>query len=97
MKNLLMTFINYLLNFGFNQLVFFSRLSIYILKSTYLAKRFDLIIILILLKASVVFEIKISVKFSKELIKVLKFLSLISCFLKRRFHFAIALHICVLN
>ena len=52
------------------------------LKSTCLAKRFDLIIILILLKADVVSEEKNSVKFLKELIKTLKFLLLMICFFK---------------
>ena len=52
------------------------------LKSTCLAERFDLIIMLILLKANVVSEEKDSVKFLKELIKALKFLSLMNCFFK---------------
>ena len=52
------------------------------LKSTCLAKRFDLIIMLILLKTGVVSEEKDSVEFLKKLIKILKFLSLTSCFFK---------------
>ena len=77
-----MTFINHLLNFKFNQFVFFLKLSIKILKLTCLTKRFDLIIILILLKTNVVFEKKDSVKFLKKLIKILKFLLLTNYFFK---------------
>ena len=52
------------------------------LKATYLMKRFDLIVMLILLKANVVFEKKDLVKFLKELIKTLKFFLLTNYFFK---------------
>ena len=48
----------------------------------YLTKRFDLIIMLILLKTGVVSEKKNSIKFLKELIKALKFFSLTNYFFK---------------
>ena len=81
-KNLLMIFINHSSNFEFNQFVSFSKSLMKILKSTYLAKRFDLIIMLILLKMNVIFEEESSIKFLKELIKTLKFFSLTNYFFK---------------
>ena len=77
-----MTFINHSSNFEFNRFIFFLKLLIKTLKSTCLAKRFDLIIMLTLLKTSVVFKEKNSIKFLKGLIKALKFLSLMNCFFK---------------
>ena len=77
-----MTFINYSSNFEFNQFVFFSKSLIKMLKSMCLAKRFDLIMMLILLKTSVVFEEKNSIEFLKKLIKILKFFSLTNYFFK---------------
>ena len=82
MKNLSMTFINHLLNFEFNRFVFFLKSSIKTLKSTCLTKRFNLIIMLILLKTNVVSEEENSVKSLKKLIKTLKFFSLTNCFFK---------------
>ena len=77
-----MIFINYSSNFEFNQFVSFLKLSVKILKSTRLIKRFNLIIMLISLKAGVVSEEEDSIKFLKKLIKALKFLLLTNCFFK---------------